>query len=60
MLTMVVNNDFHDNKTIFELLKGLEVKDLTTPATPLTESVGNGAVDSEPIANGTAATAVAN
>lgn len=59
-LVNIVNNDFHDNKTIFELLKGLEVNDLTTPATPLSEPVANGAVDTEPIANGAAVTAAAN
>jgi methylenetetrahydrofolate reductase (NADPH) len=55
-----VNNDFHDNKTIFELLKGLEVKGLTTPATPLSKATNNGAIDPDPVSNGTAATAVAN
>lgn len=57
---MTVNNDFHDNKTIFELLKGLEVKGLTTPATPLSKATNNGTIDSEPASNGTAAAAVAN
>ncbi|KAI8687095.1 hypothetical protein LRP88_13537 [Fusarium phalaenopsidis] len=56
-LVNIVNNDFHQNGTIFELLKGLEVKDLTTPATPKSEPEANGA---EPVANGAAAAAAAN
>lgn len=38
---LTVNNDFHDNATIFDLLKNLEVKDLTTPASP--KAATNGA-----------------
>ena len=54
---MIVNNDFHQNATIFELLKGLEVKDLTTPATPKSEPEANGA---EPVANGATAPGAVN
>jgi methylenetetrahydrofolate reductase (NADPH) len=38
-----VNNDFHQTKTIFDLLKNLEVKGLTTPASPKAAPVTNGA-----------------
>ncbi|KAK5998301.1 Methylenetetrahydrofolate reductase 1 [Cladobotryum mycophilum] len=31
-LVNIVNNDFHESRTIFELLQGLEVKDVSTPA----------------------------
>ena len=48
-----MNNDFHDNKTIFELLEDLEVKDLTTPI----ETPTNGA--SEAVTNGSNGVAAA-
>ena len=33
---LLVNNDFHDSKSIFELFDGLEVEDLNTPVSPAT------------------------
>lgn len=42
-----MNNDFHETKTIFELLKNLEVKGLTTPASPKAAPVANGAAATE-------------
>ncbi len=39
---LLVNNDFHDTKAVFELFDGLEVKDLNIPVS-----------SSAPLTNGT-------
>lgn len=42
MLTHIaVNNDFHESKTLFELFRGLEVKDLEKPVEPAVVTNGD-------------------
>lgn len=37
-----VNNDFHQNQTLFEILEGLEVKEIDVPHSTAAEPVTNG------------------
>jgi len=51
---LLVNNDFHDTTTVFELFDGLEVKDLDTPASA-TAPQANGINGTHKETNGVAA-----
>ena len=52
MLTATVNNDFHENRAIYELFDGLAVKGLTKSPTPVSATPATNGNHAESAANG--------
>jgi methylenetetrahydrofolate reductase (NADPH) len=49
---VTVNNDFHENRVIYELLDGLAVEGLTNSPIPASVTPATNGNHTEPVANG--------